>query len=75
MLFLLQGLRFLPSLSTLFFWGIGGVLPRLHNPEVPGASVQGAFRATLSFSTHFQLTVEGTGTLLPSFPEIWVLRS
>lgn len=66
MLFLLQGLGFLPSLSTLF---------RPHSPEVHGESFQGAFQATLSFSVRFQLTVGATGTLLPSFLEIWVLRS
>lgn len=66
MLFLLQGLGFLPSLSTLF---------RLHSPGVRGESFQGAFQATLSFSVHFQLTVGATGTLPPSFLEIWVLRT
>lgn len=39
MLFLLQGLGFLSSLSTLFCWVIGGVLPRLHSPEVPGDGI------------------------------------
>lgn len=38
----------------------------MHSPEVPGDRVQGAFQATLSFSVHFELTAEGTGTLLPS---------
>lgn len=33
---------------------------RLHSPEVPGGSVQGALKAASSFSVHIQLTVEGT---------------
>lgn len=65
-----QWLGLLPSLSTLFCWVIGGVLPRFHSPEVPGDSVQGAFQVTLKFSVHLELTAEGTGTLLSSFLEI-----
>lgn len=49
----LQGLGFLPRLSTQFCWVIGGVLRRLHSPEVPGANIQGALQAPLSFQATF----------------------
>lgn len=39
-----QWLGFLPSLSTLLCWVIGGVLPRFHSPEVPGDGVRGLFK-------------------------------
>lgn len=44
MLFLLQGLGFLPSLSTLSWWVIGGVLQRLHSSKSLEIVSRGLFK-------------------------------